>query len=108
MKVDFLFLTRRLRLSGLAESIGSPAGASITTVAALSRVDALVLVGNSATRPFLSVEPQWEMLRLGHRLKGVDWVIQGGESGSVDRFFDTSSAISLRNECARARVPYTS
>lgn len=38
---------------------------------------------------WLTKRPQWEAVDLGLDNLGLDWVIQGGESGSVDRPFDT-------------------
>lgn len=56
-------------------------------------------------RHFLSVEPQ-----LGHvdlsKYHGIDWVIQGGESGHHRRPFDLAWARSLRDQCKAADVPY--
>ncbi len=40
------------------------------------------------------------------RAVGIDWVIQGGESGPGARRFDLAWARSLRDQCARADVPY--
>jgi len=37
---------------------------------------------------------------------GVDWVIQGGESGGHKRPFQLEWARSMRDQCAKANVPY--
>lgn len=54
---------------------------------------------------FLSVEPQIDMIKL-KRIKGIDWIIQGGESGSERRFFDLPWARSMRDECQELGIPY--
>jgi len=36
----------------------------------------------------------------------VDWVIQGGESGGHKRPFQLEWARSMRDQCAKANVPY--
>ena len=46
------------------------------------------------------------MIELGTTLKQIDWVIQGGESGSVKRPFDTAWADQLRDQCQKVGVPY--
>lgn len=79
---------------------------SITTKATVSRIAQLLEVGDAHTRRFLSVEPQWEELRLRRQLGEVDWVIQGGESGSGAKPFDLAWARRLRDDCADKGVPY--
>lgn len=54
---------------------------------------------------FLSIEPQLQDLG-SVDLTGIDWVIQGGESGTKKRRFDLSWARSMRDQCAKAGVPY--
>jgi protein gp37 len=54
---------------------------------------------------FLSVEPQLEDLGKVD-LTGIDWVIQGGESGHGRRPFNLDWARSMRDQCAVANVPY--
>ena len=82
------------------------AGTSVTTQATLTRIDQLLHVGDERTLRFVSVEPQWEYIELGDRLAHLDWVIQGGESGTIDRPFDIDWASRLRDACRIARVPY--
>ncbi|HXH47777.1 MAG TPA: phage Gp37/Gp68 family protein [Terriglobia bacterium] len=54
---------------------------------------------------FLSVEPLLEDLgRLN--LKGIHWVIVGGESGPGARPMDEKWVLSIRNQCRRAGVPF--
>jgi protein gp37 len=54
---------------------------------------------------FLSVEPLLEDLgRL--RLKGIHWVIVGGESGCGARPLRKDWVVSVRNQCRKAGVPF--
>ncbi|MGZ6224884.1 MAG: DUF5131 family protein [Syntrophales bacterium] len=39
-------------------------------------------------------------------LKGIDWVIVGGESGHQARPMDASWAVDIRNKCQRTKVPF--
>ena len=82
------------------------AGTTITTQGTTSRLEALAKVGNDKTIRFASVEPQLEELDLERYLPGLDWVIQGGESGADPRPFDTRWARKLRDECRAAGVAY--
>jgi protein gp37 len=54
---------------------------------------------------FLSIEPLLEELG-GIDLKGIDWVIVGGESGPGARPMEKSWVISIRDQCREARVPF--
>jgi protein gp37 len=54
---------------------------------------------------FLSVEPLLEDIGIVN-LKGIDWVIVGGESGPGARTMEASWAESIRKQCIRARVPF--
>ncbi len=54
---------------------------------------------------FLSIEPQLAPINLGD-LKGIDWIIQGGESGKNKRPFDLAWARAMREECAKLHIPY--
>jgi protein gp37 len=54
---------------------------------------------------FLSIEPLLEELGTLD-LKGIDWVIVGGESGPRARPMREEWVVSLRDQCARARVPF--
>lgn len=54
---------------------------------------------------FLSIEPQLSEIKLGD-MTGIDWVIQGGESGHHKRPFNISWARSMRDECKKLGVPY--
>jgi protein gp37 len=54
---------------------------------------------------FLSIEPLLEDVgRLD--LRGISWVIVGGESGAGARMFDPTWAFSIRNQCEAAGVPF--
>jgi protein gp37 len=54
---------------------------------------------------FLSVEPLIEDLGKVN-LRGIHWMIVGGESGPGARPIDAKWVISLRNQCRRAGVPF--
>lgn len=56
-------------------------------------------------RRFLSVEPQLELIDKVD-LSGIDWVIQGGESGPHKRPFNLDWAYRMRDLCAAQNVPY--
>ena len=82
------------------------AGTSVTTKGTTNRIRSLLEVGNEETKRFLSVEPQFEAISLKEWLPRLDWVIQGGASGSKPKPFDLSWARQMRDECAEAGVPY--
>lgn len=54
---------------------------------------------------FLSMEPQLGPIDIG-KLKGIDWIIQGGESGWKRRPFDLAWADSIRQQCKENDIPY--
>lgn len=54
---------------------------------------------------FLSIEPLLEDLGT-FSLKGINWVIVGGESGPGARPMAKSWVLSIRNQCKRAQVPF--
>lgn len=59
----------------------------------------------SACVKFLSIEPLVGSVgRLP--LKGIDWVIVGGESGPGARPMEEGWVISIRNQCQRSSVPF--
>ena len=58
------------------------------------------------TTRFVSVEPQLETVDLRQHLLGLDWIIQGGESGTDPRPFDVAWARRLRDQCREAAVDY--
>lgn len=56
---------------------------------------------------FLSVEPQLDRVNLSAYLPyGIDWVIQGGESGHHKRPFNLDWAYFMKNQCESYNVPY--
>jgi protein gp37 len=63
------------------------------------------LINTGAKTKFLSVEPLLGALpRL--KLKGIDWVIVGGESGPRARPMNKEWVIQIRNQCLAAGVPF--
>jgi len=106
----FLFLTKRpsnIRKMVPAGWLDNPPpnvmfGYSAVDKSSWRNVDDLRKVNG---KRFLSVEPQLE--DLGEvDLTGIDWVIQGGESGHGRRPFNLDWARSMRDQCAEAGVPY--
>ncbi|HEX5272137.1 MAG TPA: phage Gp37/Gp68 family protein [Gemmataceae bacterium] len=69
----------------------------------LPRVD-LLRKAPAAVR-FLSIEPLLEDLG-DIALDGIHWVIVGGESGFRARSMDEAWALSIRNQCRTAKVPF--
>lgn len=67
------------------------------------RIDSLRKTG--AHIKFLSLEPLLGPLRWLN-LKGIDWVIVGGESGPRARPMKWSWVIEIRNQCQKAGVPF--
>lgn len=57
---------------------------------------------------FLSVEPQLESINIKGFLfnGGIDWVIQGGESGHHKRPFNIDWAYYMKQQCADTDTPY--
>ena len=58
-----------------------------------------------AARRFLSIEPLLEDLGRVD-LRGIDWVIVGGESGPGARPMEREWVVCLRGQCRAARVPF--
>ena len=54
---------------------------------------------------FLSIEPLLENLG-PFSLKGINWVIVGGESGPGARPMAKAWVVAVRNQCKRAKVPF--
>ena len=69
----------------------------------LPRIDDLRSAG--ATMRFLSIEPLLEDLGK-FDLRGINWVIVGGESGPGARPMKKEWVVSTRDQCRRARVPF--
>jgi len=81
-------------------------GTTVTTDKTIGRLDGLFEVGDEQTTRFLSLEPQLEKVDLRKHLHGLDWVIQGGESGSDARPFELEWARQMRDHCQEANVAY--
>lgn len=58
-----------------------------------------------ARTKFLSLEPLLGPLPKLN-LRGIDWVIVGGESGPGARPMDSAWVIDIRNQCQKAQVPF--
>jgi protein gp37 len=69
----------------------------------LPRIDALR--ETPAALRFLSIEPLLEDLG-PLDLRGMDWVIVGGESGPRARPMSEEWVISIRDQCRKTRVPF--
>jgi protein gp37 len=82
------------------------ASTSVTAQATTTRIDSLLNVGDEQTVRFVSVEPQWEPIDLRPWLSRLDWVIQGGQSGSHDHPFAMEWADDLRKQCRKHRTAY--
>jgi len=109
----WLWLTKRPdRMARFGERIGGfpenvCAMTTVTRSDKLSRVDQLREV--PAAIRGLSLEPLWERIPPKElRLKGISWVIVGGESGCRDfvRPFDISWARELRDHCRERGVAF--
>ena len=79
-------------------------GTTITAGSTIERLDALLAVGDERTTRYLSLEPQLESIDILRYLTGLDWIIQGGESGSDARPFELSWARQLQDHCREAGV----
>jgi protein gp37 len=78
-------------------------GVSVEDERAASRIPHLQ--GANASIRFLSVEPLIGPIKKLD-LRGIDWVIVGGESGPRARPIDPRWAIDIRNQCVRAKVAF--
>jgi protein gp37 len=58
-----------------------------------------------AKTKFLSIEPLLGLLPIMN-LKGIDWVIVGGESGPGARRLEREWVIDVRDQCLKAKVPF--
>jgi len=104
----FQVLTKRAeRLQAIGHALDWPAnvwmGVSVENDRYRHRVDRLRAV--PARTRFLSLEP---LLGPIHdlNLSGIDWVIVGGESGPGARPMNPAWVTDLRDQCARASVPF--
>jgi protein gp37 len=78
-------------------------GVSVESERYLDRIDALRRTG--AAVKFLSLEPLLEALP-NLDLRGIDWVIVGGESGPGARPIEKSWVIGIREKCKRAGIAF--
>jgi protein gp37 len=78
-------------------------GVSVETQEYTFRIDQLRKVG--AKVKFISFEPLLGPIN-GINLKGIDWIIVGGESGPQARPMDASWAVNIRDQCQRMQVPF--
>lgn len=78
-------------------------GVSVESEEYVHRIDDLRKTG--AAVKFLSLEPLLGPLPKLN-LRGIDWVIVGGESGPGARPMDPVWATELRDQCLRANVPF--
>lgn len=95
-----------LAAQGIAWPRNVWAGTSVTGQQTIGRARSLLNVGNDKTIRFLSVEPQLGPIDLGDVVTKMNWVIQGGESGSRATPFDLGWARAMRDACRAAGVPY--
>lgn len=77
-------------------------GVSVENQKYAERIDFLRQTG--AKVKFVSCEPLLGPVELD--LRGIDWVIVGGESGPNHRPIDPAWVRSLRDQCQRANVPF--
>lgn len=104
----FQVLTKRAeRLAELSPSLRWPAnvwmGVSVENSDCVHRVDCLRTT--AARVKFLSLEPLLGPLPKLN-LRGIDWVIVGGESGPRARPMEPSWAIDIRDQCVNGGVPF--
>jgi protein gp37 len=78
-------------------------GVSVESDRYRGRIDALRRTG--ALTRFLSLEPLLGPLS-DLDLRGIHWVIVGGESGPGARPMDPAWAKDLRDQCRRSKVPF--
>ncbi len=78
-------------------------GASVVNQTTFDRVTENMKAVNG--KKFLSIEPQLDFIKLGN-LQGIDWIIQGGESGPRKRPFKIEWAYSMRDEAQSLGIPY--
>jgi protein gp37 len=78
-------------------------GVSVENQEHTFRIDHLRKTG--AKIKFISFEPLLGPV-YGLDLRGIDWVIVGGESGHQARPMDASWVVDIRNQCLRAKVPF--
>ena len=105
---QFQVLTKRAeRLLECSSQIAWPSnvwmGVSVENADYTYRIDHLRETG--AAVKFLSIEPLLGPLD-GLDLRGIDWVIVGGESGPKARPIDAAWVQSIRDQCIASRTPF--
>jgi protein gp37 len=115
--LDWLLLTKRIHLvkRQLPKGYSFPSnvwlGATVENQDAVKRIKYLLEFKTPSVR-FLSCEPLLSELDIrdfllsGSGQPRVDWVIAGGESGAGARPMDPAWPLSLKEQCARACVPF--
>jgi len=78
-------------------------GVSVETSRFTSRIDDLRRTG--ALTKFISFEPLLGPIQHAD-LEGIHWAIVGGESGPRSRPVDEAWVVSIRDQCAKASVPF--
>jgi protein gp37 len=78
-------------------------GTSVSNQETIKYAESLRLLSNSNL--FLSIEPQVGLIDKIN-LKGIDWVIQGGESGNNKRPFDINWAYRMKQICKDQKTPF--
>lgn len=110
--LDWLLLTKRPEnITGMWPFVGLKhsnvwIGTSVESQDQVSRVNHLVQSKDLASVLFLSCEPLLGPVYVGSRMKDIDWVIVGGESGKQARPMETEWAELLRDQCAAFDVPF--
>jgi protein gp37 len=104
----FQVLTKRAdRLEELASKLPWPdnvwQGVSVENVDYTGRIDSLLKV--PAVVRFISVEPLLGPIP-SLPLRGISWVIVGGESGPNHRPIEKGWVRGIRDQCRRAKVPF--
>lgn len=108
--LDWLILTKRIgNVGGMAPAEGLPPnvwlGATMVNQHEWDR-DARKLLAVDASVRYVSAEPMLGPIRGGLDLRGLDWVIVGGESGHGARPIQREWIESLRLECEAAGVAF--
>ncbi len=105
---QFQVLTKRPeRVAQMSDALSWPEniwmGTSVEDLRVVSRIDHLRLA-DAATR-FLSLEPLLGPLP-NLDLRGIHWVIVGGESGPKARPIDPEWVTDIRDQCLESKVPF--
>ena len=78
-------------------------GVSVENADYKTRIDYLRTI--KAQVKFISFEPLIDEIDMVN-LRGIDWVIVGGESGPKARYMSPKWVINLRNQCLAQKVPF--